>query len=67
MILTVREMVFDDIPNIVNYFLSANSEYLKGMGADKSKLPKRDDWINKLKFEYEQDYQNNLSIISFGN
>ena len=58
MILTVREMVLDDIPNIVDYFLLADSEYLKRMGADKSKLPKRDDWINKLKFENEQDYHN---------
>lgn len=56
--LTVREMTLADIPKIVDYFLLAESDYLKGMGADKLKLPKREDWINKLIFEHDQDYQN---------
>jgi len=41
--LTVREMQLSDIEKIVDYFVNADLEFLKGMGADKSKLPKREE------------------------
>ncbi len=47
--LSVREMTSDDAEFFVDYFVNAESAYLKGMEAEKSMLPKRIDWINKLK------------------
>jgi len=39
--LSAREMQTNDIVQIVDYFVSADVEFLKGMGADKSKFPER--------------------------
>lgn len=52
----VRELQVDDIERIVDYFLQSNTEFLKGMGADKSKLPNRKEWIDLLKVELEKPY-----------
>lgn len=54
--MTVREMQLTDIEKIVDYFVNADKEFLKGMGADKSKLPKREEWIEKLKLEFKKPY-----------
>ena len=54
--LTVREMQVDELEKIVDYFLNADAEFLKGMGADKSKLPKRKEWIQKLETEFDKPY-----------
>jgi len=54
--LSVREMQQNDIEKIVDYFVKADADFLKGMGADKSKLPEREDWIAKLQLEYEKPY-----------
>lgn len=56
--LTVREIQANDIEKIVNYFINADSEFLKGMGANKSKLPKKGDWIKKLESELIKPYKN---------
>lgn len=54
--ISVREFKETDIPLIVDYFINANKEFLKGMGADKSKLPSRDLWIQKLRSDYQQPH-----------
>ncbi len=54
--LSVREMTTDDIEQIVNYFCTADVLYLKGMGADKHKLPEKGQWIKKLQSEYAKPY-----------
>ena len=46
-----------DIESIVDYFFNADSEFLKGMGADKKKLPERSEWIKKLNSEYEKPFK----------
>lgn len=56
--LSVREIQADDVEKIVDYFLQADAEFLKGMGADKSKLPQREEWIKKLEFEFEKSFEN---------
>jgi len=56
--LNVREIQENDIEKIVNYFINADNEFLKGMGADKSKLPKRESWIKKLESELKKSYKN---------
>ncbi len=55
--LTVREIEVNEIEKVVDYFLNADADFLKGMGADKSKLPKRKEWIEKLKSEYKKSYE----------
>lgn len=52
--LTVREMQLNDIEKIVDYFVLADTEFLRGMGADKSKLPNREDWIKKLESDFHK-------------
>jgi len=54
--LSVREMIGNDIENIVDYFIEADVDFLKVMGADKNKLPERKAWIKKLKTEFEKPY-----------
>ena len=49
--LHVREMTDGDVPRVVDYFVKATPEFLRGMGADHSLLPDRDVWINKIEGE----------------
>lgn len=56
--LKIREIQTNDIEKIVNYFVCADAKFLKDMGADKSKLPKRRDWIKKLESELIKPYKN---------
>lgn len=56
--LNVREIRPNDIEKIVDYFVNADAEFLKGMGADKSKLPQREEWIKKLESEFKKTYKN---------
>ena len=48
---SIREMTPADIPQVVDYFILADANYLKGMGADKDKLPGRAEWIKKIELE----------------
>jgi len=43
-----------DIKLIIDYFINADSQFLKEMGADKSKLPNRTEWIKKLNREFKR-------------
>jgi len=54
--LSVREMKPEDIETVIDYFLHADEAFLKGMGALKSKLPKREEWIEKLQLEIKKEY-----------
>jgi RimJ/RimL family protein N-acetyltransferase len=55
--LNVREIERSDIEKIVDYFVNADAKFLKEMGADKSKLPKRGEWIEKLESELRKTHQ----------
>ncbi|PRY10957.1 RimJ/RimL family protein N-acetyltransferase [Pontibacter ummariensis] len=46
--LSVRELQEQDITPITRYWLSADSTYLKGMGADINKMPTEDEWAAML-------------------
>ena len=52
--LSVRELEIHEIGRMVDYFITAKDSFLKGMGADKSKLPTRDDWIQKLELDFNK-------------
>ena len=54
--LSVRELEIHEIGRMVDYFITAKDSFLKGMGADKSKLPTRDDWIQKLELDFNKPY-----------
>ena len=55
--LSIREWQPDDIEKIVDYFVQADGDFLKGMGADKNNLPKREAWIQKLRSEIKKSNQ----------
>ena len=46
--ISVREMKKSDAKLVVDYFINADPDFLKEMGADKSKLPIRTEWIAKI-------------------
>ena len=52
--LSIREINNDDIPLIIDYFINADEMFLKAMGAIKSKLPSKKDWLKKLYQEIEK-------------
>ncbi len=54
--LTVREIQAKEIEKIVDYFVNADTEFLKGMGADKSKLPKKE-WIENWNLNLKNHMQ----------
>ena len=39
---------------MVDYFLSADDEFLRGMGAARSKLPSREDWISSVLRDHDR-------------
>ena len=54
--LSTRELQASDIEKIVDYFVNSDEEFLKEMGADKSKLPQKKEWLEKLKLEFQKPY-----------
>lgn len=59
--LSVREIQKKDIPLIVKYWTEADPEYLKGMGADPSKLPAAEAFQNMLAQQLDQSYEEKQS------
>ena len=56
MSIEVRESIEPDIEKIVDYFVQADTDFLRGMGAEKSKLPRRENWIENLQSELAKPY-----------
>lgn len=52
----VREMTTKDVASVVDYFVNADADYLYGMGAEKTRLPDRNEWIEKIKLELDKPY-----------
>ncbi len=46
--LSVREIEHQDIPLIADYWLNSDSDFMKSMGVDLSKLPSRTQWHEML-------------------
>lgn len=55
--ISVREMLLSDAGLIADYFLSADPEFITGMGAYPEKLPERNNWLNLLHEEYHKPYK----------
>jgi RimJ/RimL family protein N-acetyltransferase len=56
--LSVRESTADDFERVINYFHSADEEYLLKMGVDKSKLFEPEHWLQLLNDELNQPAEN---------
>ena len=48
----VREMPVTEVESMVRYFLTADPEFLAGMGVDPTKLPRASDWLALLEADY---------------
>lgn len=59
--LSVRPLQSSDINLIINYWLSADPEYLLGMGADPAKMPIREHWEKMLSQQLTQSYEEKQS------
>ncbi len=53
--LSVCELSYKNIENIVDYFLEADDNFLLEMGADPSKLPAKKDWLDYMINELKKD------------
>lgn len=54
--MSIREMQLEDAKLVVDYFHTADEHFLLGMGADPSKLPNRDEWINTIQSQVRLPY-----------
>ena len=52
--LSVRTANEEDFATIVNYFLKADEAFLRNMGADIAKLPKREEWRQLLAEDFQK-------------
>ncbi len=55
--LSVREIQEQDVALIVNYWMEASPDYLRGMGADPAKIPGREQFTAMLKEQLRQSYE----------
>lgn len=53
----VREIREKDAEKIVSYFLNAKPKFLKKLGADQSKLPEKQIWVNNIEKDIQREYQ----------
>lgn len=61
LVLSVRELSVDDIDLIAQYWLSADSAYLEGMGVDLQKLPEKAAWVQMLSEQLSQPIEEKKS------
>lgn len=55
--LSTREMQLSDIELVVGYFTNATPEFIHSLGAEKSKLPNRQEWIKLLKTQLKKPFK----------
>ncbi|MGB8192463.1 MAG: GNAT family N-acetyltransferase [Chitinophagaceae bacterium] len=59
--LSVRELTFEDIEPLTNYWLTADHEFLKSMGVDVSKMPSREQFTAMLTEQLSQSIEEKKS------
>jgi len=59
--LSVREMHRSDIELITAYWLTAEPEFLRGMGVDLTKIPSKGGWLEMLNEQLSQSYPDKKS------
>ncbi|OSY89188.1 hypothetical protein WH52_00595 [Tenacibaculum holothuriorum] len=55
--ISVREMLVEDINFIVDYFHDSSEEFIRGMGASKSKFLSKEEWYVKIHAEVIKNYK----------
>jgi RimJ/RimL family protein N-acetyltransferase len=54
--LSVREIEEADFDLVADYWLHSDAEFMKGMGVDISKIPRREEWHEMLGQQVKQSY-----------
>ena len=64
-VLSVREIISDDIVKIADYWMNAEQAYLVSMGVEQGKMPGRNDLVNMLMAQIDSSYgeKNSYAII----
>ena len=52
-----REMLLEEAPLLIRYFLNSEDDYLVGMGIEPSKLPKEEEWLKILEQDFPRPLQ----------
>lgn len=63
-ILTVREIQISDIVLIARYWLTADPDFLTGMGVDLTKMPSENEWKKILSEQLSQNYKDKKSYCT---
>ena len=62
MSLVIREMVFEEVDLIIDYFYGATPEHLETLGVDPTRLPTRSDWRERYTIEFSKPVQERSSV-----
>lgn len=54
MVLSIREIESQDIEKMVDYFHNSDEGFIRAMGAEKSKLPLKKEWLDQLIAEFKR-------------
>ncbi len=60
--LSVQEICKSDIIPLVNYWMNASDDFLKGLGVDLSKLPSREDFTTMIESQIATPYEEKKSF-----
>jgi len=61
--LTVRELTFNDIESIANYWFNADEAYLKSLGVDIAKMPEREQFTAMLQSQVALPYDQKKGYV----
>lgn len=63
MSLVVREMAFDEVDLVIDYFHGSTREHLETLGVDPTRLPTRDDWRAWFVAEYGEPVRERSTLL----
>ena len=61
--LNVREMKFEEVGMIINYFHQATPEYLEMLGVDPNRLPLPEKWLEFYRHEYSKPTEKRSTFL----
>jgi RimJ/RimL family protein N-acetyltransferase len=62
--IVAREMELSEVPLVIDYFHHATPEHLEMMGVDPSRLPRRFEWLERLKHDYELPIERRANFLT---
>jgi RimJ/RimL family protein N-acetyltransferase len=63
MSVSVREMQFEEVGTVINYFHSATPEHLELLGVDPTRLPSKTQWKQLYEHDYSQPRERRKSFL----